>query len=922
MYEDILLSVSRPSRYIGGEINSVKKDLSKVRTKVALVFPDVYEVGMSHLGLKILYHIINNMEDAAAERAFVPWVDLEEVLMKRGLPLVSMESSLPLREFDIIGFTLPYELCYTNILTTLSLSGIPLYSSERDERHPLIIGGGTAVFNPEPMAEFFDAFFLGDGEEGIGDIIRVYSTWKGSGRSRESLLLELSGIVGIYIPSFYHIEYNENGTVHSILPRKGVAGKVKRRILEDLDRAPYPVSPPLPYMQTVHDRLTVEIARGCTHGCRFCQAGITYRPVRERSPERILDLIEHSLRETGYEEVSLVSLSTGDFACLNNLLTSLNEKYRDDYISFSLPSLRIGTLTPRIIEEVTASKNSSFTIAPEAGTERLRKVINKEMDVGIFETTVEDLFRKGCKSLKMYFMIGLPTEEESDLEGIVGLAKRAKDIGKRSGKGGRDITVSVSTFVPKPHTPFQWYGQIDREEIERKIDYLKSGLKRLNISFKWHSWEMSHLEAVFSRGDRRLGKVIEAAWRAGCRFDSWTERLDLRKWEEAFHRCGIDPDFYATREIPIEEILPWDHLDTGVSKEFLVKEYQRAIKGRVIPDCRYGACPNCGVCDMEAVRGRKDGGVRPITRRSDIDSSFTFNSRDTGTGLSFHPSEEQKKGAKRILPRSSIPHVTYKLRVRYSKTGRMRMLSQLEVMTTFSRALRRASIPINFTEGFHPHPKISFGPALPVGMESVCEYMDVELTRPLAPFKFKEGVNRCLPEGLEVVSVKEVPRNIPSLNSFITLFAYEIDFDEEMMQHREERGNEEPRDKNVPSIDRGDRVVTLDDSRGFPTPIELLSDSGELWVRRVVEKDGKKVLREINTRPFIEDIHWTGRGTLFLLLKSQKGECCRPSDVVCALFGVAPDDPGLRIRRVGLYGEIEGIMVSPEDGARKSMMAL
>src|SRR3990172_4929892 len=581
MYTDILLSVSRPSRYIGHEINAFKKDPALVRTRVALIFPDTYEIGMSHLGLKILYQILNDMDYVAAERAFAPWTDMEEALITNGLPVLSVDSS------------------------------------ERDASFPLIIGGGSSVFNPEPMADFFDLFFLGDGEEGVSDIINTYNKWKETGISRKSLLMELSKIEGVYVPSLYNVGYNDDLTIRSVVPIEGIAGSVRRRVLEDLDKAPFPISPVLPYMQAVHDRLTIEIARGCTHGCRFCQAGITYRPVRERSPEKILGIIEDSLSKTGYEEVSLSSLSTGDFACLSSTLTSLVNNYRDKRVSFSLPSIRVGTLTPAIIEQITKTKNAGFTIAPEAGTERLRKVINKEMDEGVLETTVRDVFSRGVKSIKMYFMVGLPTESDEDLQGIITLAQKVKDIGKRFGKGAKDITVSISAFVPKAHTPFQWYGQITPVELMRRLNYLRDGLKKVRINLKWHKPNMSYLESVFSRGDRRLGRAIEAAWKSGCRFDSWTEKVAFDKWMDAFNACGIEPDRYSSRHISLDEVLPWEHLHTGIEKEFLLKEYKRAESGRTIPDCRYGLCPNCGVCDMEAVRGEKSEGIRPIARKHD-----------------------------------------------------------------------------------------------------------------------------------------------------------------------------------------------------------------------------------------------------------------------------------------------------------------
>ncbi|MCC6544861.1 MAG: TIGR03960 family B12-binding radical SAM protein [Nitrospirae bacterium] len=865
MYTDILLSVSRPSRYIGHEINTLKKDPASVRTRVALIFPDTYEIGMSHLGIKILYQVINNMGHIVAERAFVPWTDMEEALISKGLPVLSVESSTPLAGFDILGFTLPYELCYTNILTMLSLSGIPLYSSERDSSFPLIIGGGSAVFNPEPVADFFDLFFLGDGEEGIRDIIKIYDKWKAGGSSRKSLLKDLSKIEGVYVPSLYHPEYNDDLTISAIVPTEGAPDSVRRRVLEDLNEAPFPTAPVVPYMQAVHDRLTIEIARGCTHGCRFCQAGITYRPVRERRPEKILSIIEDSLRNTGYEEVSLSSLSTGDYACLSSTLTSLVNTYGDKHVSFSLPSLRVGTLTPAIIEQITKTKNAGFTIAPEAGTERLRKVINKEMDEGILETTVRDVFSRGVKSIKMYFMVGLPTETDEDLQGIITLAQKVKDIGKRFSKGAKEITVSISAFVPKAHTPFQWYGHISPDELMRRLNYLRDGLKKVRINLKWHKPDMSYLESVFSRGDRRLGKAIETAWRSGCRFDSWTEKLDMDKWEDAFKVCGIEPDWYSSRHIQLDEVLPWEHLHTGVEKEFLIKEYERAESCRTIPDCRYGLCPNCGLCDMEAVKGKKAEGIRPIAYRHDekipLNPPFLKGGFESGTRMTG---------------------VRIKMRIKYTKSGDLRMLSQLEVMTTFERAFRRASVPILFSEGFHPHPKISFGPALPVGVESICEYMDVELPVPVASYEIKSRSNKHLPDGLKIINVKEIPVNTPSLNAFITHFAYEI------------------------SLDRN--MLSLPDCQ----PEFSLSDVTELKVERVTEKDGRKITKIINTRPFIDEIHWLTIDTIFLKLRSIDRECCRPSDVLKALFNISHLNPGVMIRRVGLYGKTGGLQVSPD----------
>ena len=525
------------------------------------------------------------------------------------------------------------------------------------------------------------------------------------------------------------------------------------------------------------------------------------------------------------------------------------------------------------------------------------------MDEGVLETTVRDVFSRGVKSIKMYFMVGLPTESDEDLQGIITLAQKVKDIGKRFGKGAKDITVSISAFVPKAHTPFQWYGQITPDELMRRLNYLRDGLKKVRINLKWHKPNMSYLESVFSRGDRRLGRAIEAAWKSGCRFDSWTEKVAFDKWMDAFKACGIEPDWYSSRHIPLDEVLPWDHLHTGIEKEFLLKEYKRAESGRTIPDCRYGLCPNCGLCDMEAVRGEKSEGIRPIARKHDEKPVEVAGSSEQVAGKAARSADPYGR-----LPR---PEIRVKVRIRYTKTGDLRMLSQLEIMTTFERAFRRASLPILFSEGFHPHPKISFGPALPVGVESVCEYMDVELALPTAASEIKENANKHLPDGLKVINVKEIPVNTPSLNAFITHFAYEIRLDKNKLRlpvcHPEFISGSQM--KEIPKQVRDDMDNEREDV--FPSEISL-SDLTELPAERVTEKDGRKITKIINTRPFIDEIRWLTKDTIFLRLKSIDRECCRPSDVLKALFNISHLHPGVRIKRVGLYGRTGGVTISPD----------
>jgi len=612
----VLEKVEKPTRYIGTEWNSVHKDHRQVAVKFALAFPDVYEVGMSHLGSKILYHELNRREDTAAERVFAPWVDMEEAMRRVGLPLYALESRVPVREFDLVGFTLQYEMSYTNILNMLDLAGIPLTAAARGPDDPFVLAGGPCAFNVEPLADFFDFVVLGEGEEVIHEILDEYLAWQAeTGRTRTGLLRRLAQIEGVYVPSFYQVQYQADGTVRSVLPlADAVPFPLKKRVVADLDTLDYPTRPIVPFMEIVHDRAMLEVFRGCSRGCRFCQAGMIYRPVRERSLAALEEQAEAIVRQTGYNEVSLSSLNTSDYSEVQRLVGNLVDKYRDAGVGVSLPSSRVDSFSVALLEKIQQVRKTGLTLAPEAGTQRLRDVINKNVTEDDFTAAVRDAFRAGWSSLKFYFMIGLPTETEADLDGIANLAKKAVALHREASRtgGGRArpprITVSVASFVPKAHTPFQWEPQFTVEELKSRQYYLSRMLRHGSIVYNWHDAEVSFLEAVFSRGDRRLGAVLVAAWRLGCRFDGWSEHFRLDLWLQAFADCGLDPAFYANRRRSYTEVLPWDHLGAGVSKEYLINEHQRALQARTTADCRFDRCLDCGVCpDLGVALGVKGG---------------------------------------------------------------------------------------------------------------------------------------------------------------------------------------------------------------------------------------------------------------------------------------------------------------------------
>ncbi|MSU02870.1 TIGR03960 family B12-binding radical SAM protein [Tissierella pigra] len=606
----VLKRVERPARYIGMEQNSVSKDLEKVKVKFAFSFPDIYDVGMSHLGLHILYNLINEEEDFLCERVFAPWTDMEEEMRHENLPLFTLESKEEVRNFDFLGFTLQYEMSYTNILNILDLSKIPLLSKDRTDEDPFVLAGGPCAYNPEPIADFIDFFIIGEGEEVTIEILQVYKEHKEGNWNREEFLKSIAKIQGVYVPKFYDIVYKEDGTIKErITLIEGVPSKIDKRMIKDLDSMFSPEKMIVPFIETVHDRVSMEIFRGCTHGCRFCQAGMIYRPIREKSVDKIVELADKLVESTGYENVSLSSLSSCDYSELYLLITKLMEKFEEKKVGVSLPSLRLDSFSIDILKEIEKVRKSGLTFAPEAGSQRLRDVINKGITEEDLVNTVSYVFKEGWSTIKLYFMVGLPTETDEDVMGIKDLAYKVKDmffdLPKEERKGNLKVTASASCFVPKPFTPFQWVGQESMDEFYRKIYLVKNSIKDNKVTFNYHDPKLSYLEAIIARGDRRISKLILRAWEKGCKFDGWSEHFKYDTWIETLKELDMDGDFYALRNRSLEENLPWDFINPGVSKEYLIREYKRSIEEQTTPDCR-DKCRGCGIKGCTMIGGENN----------------------------------------------------------------------------------------------------------------------------------------------------------------------------------------------------------------------------------------------------------------------------------------------------------------------------
>ncbi|MFP4326105.1 MAG: TIGR03960 family B12-binding radical SAM protein [Desulfonatronovibrio sp.] len=826
--KELLPYLPKPSHYLGNEINSVHKDKEKISVHVGLAFPDLYEVGMSYLGQKILYKQVNDHAHFWAERVFAPPVEAAQVLKKHGLPLCTLESDTPLGQLDILAFSLTHELCYTNILYMLDLAGLPLYSRDRGDKFPLVIAGGGATFNAEPVADYFDLMVLGDGEKLLVRVAEMVSQARAEQWTRADLLQRLKSIPGIYIPSFF-----QGSSQAGLEPVYDDYQVVRKGLVRDLNEVAFPTDQVIPYGKIVHDRFSVEVARGCTRGCRFCQAGNIYRPVRERKVPSIVSIIDQGLRQTGLEELSYLSLSTGDFSALEKLFLESFTRCQSEQVSISLPSLRVGSVNENLMKLISRIRHTHATLAPEAGTQRLRDVVNKGITEEELLVHTETLFRLGWKGVKLYFMIGLPTETDQDLEGIRDLCLKVLKTGADAGKR-LQVTASISPFVPKPHTPFQWESQITLEEIRQKLSYLRDLFKPYRkLNLKWHTPEMSILEGIFARGGRELSDVVKKAYDREQIFTSWTDYFQLGPWLEILEQLNLDwPDYFKARGL--EDPLPWDHLDSGVSRKFLLTERNRAFEQKITPDCRYEACRMCGVCDKKGAPSRLSFPDDP----------------EIGNILNMEHRDQEDQPEETVFEQKDLSAKNFHYRIWYEKTGLSIYLSQLELQSLLERAMRRCRWPLSFSRGFRPTPVISFGQALSVGVASLAEWYNVYTREAMTEQEMLEGLNKNLVSGMRAYKVESLSQGRKQAQAKYEEFVVDFCVSEEDLETIKNTWND------------------------FLGKSEFM-----------VQKQGKKRLTTRDLRALVKEGSW--RGSRLRLVLSWENDYLSPFFVITSIFPAA-----------------------------------
>jgi radical SAM family uncharacterized protein/radical SAM-linked protein len=934
IYADFVDRVNKPARYLGGEYQSVQKDPATVDARVLLAFPDVYDIGMSHLGTKILYSLLNKHPQIACERAFTPWLDMEAELRARNLPLVSLESQSLFSTFDVIGLSFQYELTYTNALTMLDLGGVPLHAADRAPDAPLVLAGGPVASHIEPMTPFLDAAFIGEGEEELPQLVLAWAELRRAiargERTRLDALAELAATFPLYVPALYDTTVDEaTGMVVVGEPRDPrVPRRVRRAMVANLDNYPFPTDAPVPYAEAVFERASVEIARGCTEGCRFCQAGMIYRPVRERSPESIVASVLGGVEKAGYEETGLTCLSTADFSSISPLVTQLAAELKRRGVSMSVASLRAYGLPDEILDELAETRISGLTFAPEAGTQRMRDVVNKNITEAHIEESSRKVFERGWHRVKLYFMIGLPTEEDEDVRGIVETGQRMLAVGRKALGGQAEVTVSVSSHVPKPHTPLQWAAQDAIGEIQRKQGLLRATVRERNLRLKYHDSGISWVEGVMARGDRRLAPVIEEAWRRGARFDGWEEAFDEERWAGVFTDHGVDIGAYlGTR--PVTARLPWDHIDVGLEDGFLLQEYRKAVKSRSSPPCgkvagmlvhhtnladaqpdqRRLVCYDCGVaCDLTKMRDDRLVALRTLGAETRRVRPIVVENL-TGDGPR-QPKGRDARRAERVRLAGHIgndaPYATYRLH--YTKLGRTQFLGHLDVGRLLARSIRRAQLPLCLSRGFSPKPRMTFGPALSLGVPSFSEVIDVDFEHvggvALTAAEVAERLNAVCPEGLSILRGEIVAPGTPGLGKLVTAYDLLVQPAPDGMRH---------------DAARVGRIVAAFLAR---TEAPVARDEKSIDVRALVEE--ASVIDGAAAERLTTALGWDDTALIRVRVRVSAAGSARPVEVARA-FGVHGDDdpraPHARLARLGLVGvsapaagpSADGLAVGVED---------